>query len=336
LIASEVTNADNPENQRLRGGIVFIAALGVGWFAIDFLVDRGAYIGHFHQSWISHFSAPMSSEYGSPSDHRFDWTILLKNWDTAVPALAGVVFLLSEVRRMPRQTVGSSTIQRLEITATVPLAWLLIALGYFSLHHPWWNYYYLHITLPLCWCAAFGAAQSGILLYRRFEIGTAHTASRRNRIKSTRSTLLHFTLLAPLILILLLAAAWQTGRVYLQAKAIRNSPQTYYDLVLPEIQQYKPFTQWIYSDEPIYSFHSGIPVPPPLAVLSLKRLWSGDMTNARIAQEVRSYKPGLILLRNDTRALPFQDFMDREYQLVYQDDRHRLYAARAISQKPFE
>jgi hypothetical protein len=46
----------------------------------------------------------------------------------------------------------------------------------------------------------------------------------------------------------------------------------------------------------LYSFHSSIPLPPNLAVVMLKRLWSGDMTNDRIAAELREFKPGLILL----------------------------------------
>jgi hypothetical protein len=83
--------------------------------------------------------------------------------------------------------------------------------------------------------------------------------------------------------------------------------------------RFRPFTQWLYADEPIYSFHSGIPLPPNLAVVMLKRLWSGDITNERIAAEIRAFKPGLILLVNDTRVVPFKDLIETEYQLVYLD-----------------
>ena len=74
-------------------------------------------------------------------------------------------------------------------------------------------------------------------------------------------------------------------------------------------------------------------MPPDLAVVMLKRLWSGEMTNAKITDEMETVKPGLILLANDTRVMPFQKLMQTEYRLVYQDHMHRLYALKAIANK---
>ena len=120
------------------------------------------------------------------------------------------------------------------------------------------------------------------------------------------------------------------SRVYLQVTGIQNSPQTYHSLVLSEIERFKPFTQFIYTDELIYSFHTGIPVPPKLGTISLKRLWSADMTNEKIAAELWATKPGLILLANNTRAVPFHDLLTSEYRLAYEDDKHRLYARKDV------
>src|SRR5260221_10937328 len=58
---------------------------------------------------------------------------------------------------------------------------------------------------------------------------------------------------------------------------------------------------------------------------SLKRLWSGDMTNARLVEELRLSQPGVLLLKNQTAELPFSDWMSTEYRLVYQDGKHNLY-----------
>jgi len=123
------------------------------------------------------------------------------------------------------------------------------------------------------------------------------------------------------------------ARVYLQISGIRHSPQTYSSLVLGEIERLKPFARFIYTDESIYSFHARIPLPPDLAVLSLKRFWSGDMTNARVAEEMGTIKPEVILLRNDTRAVPFQELLDAEYRVVYQDTDHRLYTKKALAKQ---
>ena len=119
------------------------------------------------------------------------------------------------------------------------------------------------------------------------------------------------------------------ARVYLQVAAIRNAPQVFSAVVLREIERLKPFTHWFYTEQLVYSFHADIPMPPPLAVVPLKRLWAGDMTNARLAAEMSRFKPEIILLRNDTRAVPFQGFLDNGYRLIYQDERQRLYADKA-------
>jgi len=105
-------------------------------------------------------------------------------------------------------------------------------------------------------------------------------------------------------------------------------------LILKEVARYKPFTEFFFADEPIYTFHSDIPMPPRLAVISLKRLWSGDMTPAKLRAEMEKIKPGLVLLGNDTAELPFQELMDTEYRMCYQDTKYRLFVLRAIARKP--
>ena len=128
----------------------------------------------------------------------------------------------------------------------------------------------------------------------------------------------------------LAAAAWMIARVYLQITAIRNSPQIYNSLVLTEMKRFKPLTEFMFAEEGVYSFHSGIPFAPRLAVLSLKRYWSGDMTNAKVREEMWRTKPGLIMLNNDTVPRPYADLLGKEYSLVFEDSAHRLYARRDI------
>ena len=119
-------------------------------------------------------------------------------------------------------------------------------------------------------------------------------------------------------------------RSYLEIAAMRQSPQVFSSLVLSEINRYKPFTKFMFTNEGVYSFHAGIPLPPQLADISLKRLWSGDMTNAKLATELTEIKPGVILAGNQTVELPYQELLQRDYRLVYQDQDHQLYALKSI------
>lgn len=132
------------------------------------------------------------------------------------------------------------------------------------------------------------------------------------------------------------ALPWMSARVYLQVSGIRKSPQTYYTPVLAQVARFKPFTEWLYADRQIYSFHTGIPVLPDLAVLPVKRFWAGEMSNERITEELTASKPGLLLLQNDTLERPFQKLIQTEYRLVYVDAENRLYAHASIAKKvPF-
>jgi hypothetical protein len=89
----------------------------------------------------------------------------------------------------------------------------------------------------------------------------------------------------------------------------------------------------MFADQPIYSFHSGISVPPRLAILSLKRFWTGEMSNARLVSELEAARPGLMLLVNDPGERCFQDLLNGDYQLVYEDAASRLYALKSIARK---
>jgi hypothetical protein len=122
-------------------------------------------------------------------------------------------------------------------------------------------------------------------------------------------------------------------RLYLEVTGIRHSPQIPSSLVLQKIQRLKPFTQFIYTDEPVYSFHSGIPLPPELGVVSLKRYWSGSLTDDRLAEVMAGTRPGLVLWRTGTAALPFDDLLHAEYRLIYEDSERRLYARAEVLQR---
>jgi len=279
-----------------RSLLIFIASLAATCVAIDFLIENGAYLLHFRQSWASHFGPTRTLAYGSAADHPFDWTILLKNWDATIPAVAGIGVFASRFRKEPAMVL--------------PLAWLVLSLLVFTIHRPWWAYYYVHNAIPLCWCAAGGIA----------------ALIERARLRSSRA------LGAAIGLFAACALSWSASRVYFQIREVRHSPQTFSSLVLGEIERLKPWSEWMYADQQIYSFHTGIPMPPDLAVLVLKRFWAGEMDNDRITDELRKFKPGVILLANDARAVPFKDLLNDEYQVIYQDGAHRLYALKSMIQ----
>jgi len=300
------------------------ASLAVTFLVLDVVIDGGAYLANFQQSWVSHFGAAKTSEYGSAKDYPFAWSVLLNNWDTSIPAAVGIAVAIRQARQLP--------------LALVPVGWLALSFLVFGIHRPWWPYYYIHTAVPLCLCAALGIRAVSRDVLRRVPFSGKAFIDGVQRLRTEKGTplprILRFLAAAGLAVCGLCAAGWMGGRVYLQIESVRHAHQTYSTLVLSEIERFKPSVDWIYADKLVYSFHSGIPVPPQLAVVPLKRLWSGEMTSARLADEVNKYQPGLIVLNNDGREMPFQELLDRDYRLVYEDTEDRLYAHRGLKAKP--
>jgi 4-amino-4-deoxy-L-arabinose transferase-like glycosyltransferase len=281
--------------------LLYGAALTTSYVLIDLAIEHGAYLRHFEQSWASHFGGSKSIEYGSAQDYPFDWRILLKNWDIIIPALLGIFELWRRIRKG-------------EIVFVFPIGWLALTMAVFILHKPWWPYYYVHLAIPLCWCAAVGLCALGRL-------------SVLHRSKGIMAVLAIFTLCS---------LPWMGARLFVQATDIWHSPQIYSAPVLQQIARFKPFSEWLYADRQIYSFYSGIPMPPNLAVLPVKRFWAGEMTNQKLTECLATLKPGLLLLENDTRERPFQKLLQTDYRLVYVDAQFRLYAHSSIAKKvPF-
>jgi hypothetical protein len=262
------------------------------------------------QSWASHFAAAKAFEYGSPSDHPFDWSVLLKNWDMTVPALVGIAILVREL------IAGKSRM------ALLPMLWLPLTLLVFARHKPWWEYYYLHNAVPISWLAAVGFVGAWNFLRR-----SARKMVTGRAMPKHLGTYIQWTAFA---LFVGGSLCWMGARVYGEQTDIRASARLHSSYVLKEIQRFKPFTTFMFTDRPIYSFHSDIPLPPHLAMLSLKRFWTGDMSNARLVAEIEAVQPELILWANDSREVPFQDLLTRNYQLAYIDAANRLFVHKNI------
>jgi hypothetical protein len=68
------------------------------------------------------------------------------------------------------------------------------------------------------------------------------------------------------------------------------------DKMFATLVHYAAETEWIVTDKPMYAFRARIPVPPEIAVLSRKRLETGDITEARLIEIVTEYEPEQILI----------------------------------------
>ena len=326
----ESARTDSGEDQFWKGSLVFVMSMIMTFVALNYLTGSPLLL-QLQQSWASHFGATRSFEYGSPQDYPYDWTVLLKNWETTLPALLGMWVLFRKLRRTPE--------------AALPLGWLAITLVAFGGHKPWWPYYYIHNALPLCWCAGVGISFLCDWVRVRWIRNSTETGRNRKFRRLASGQSMHAARFLPrgkliwwqiavFSILGVCGLGWMVARVYLEEQAIRQSPKLYTCLVLKKIERFKPFTTFMFTDHPIFSFHADLPMPPHLSVMPLKQLWTGDLTSAGLVTELESLKPGVILLGNDSKEVPYEELLTREYRLVYQDRDNRLYAHQSISKKP--
>jgi hypothetical protein len=75
---------------------------------------------------------------------------------------------------------------------------------------------------------------------------------------------------------------------------------------------------WVFSDRPIYTFQAGLVVPPPLAVSSGKRLFSGELSEDMLLDTLRTYRPEYVVLERYYPRLGhrFTEALGGEYALL--------------------
>jgi 4-amino-4-deoxy-L-arabinose transferase-like glycosyltransferase len=269
---------------------------------INVLWARGSY----QSSLKSHFTTAYVAGLSLPTDFRFSPAIFLDHPECLIAAVMALVFALRQ--------------RRLKEIA-FPLTFLATALFIHAFHTPWWNYYYLHFAIPLAWLAGFALFEAVRTVGRLF-------SARKVQIRSA-TTLKAVSLSVLVALALAVAEARLEGNI----KAARNTPKASESPVLAKMKQLASRTHWAYAQPVIYPFQAGLLVPPELAVVMLKRFWSGQITTEQIVETCQRYKPEQILLFTARASGPWEPFLKANYSPVFQDQELTLYVSNSILQR---
>jgi hypothetical protein len=92
------------------------------------------------------------------------------------------------------------------------------------------------------------------------------------------------------------------------------------------MKSHKNSTTWVFTDRPMIAFRAGYPVIPELAVITEKRLISGDISDADILESVQEWQPEQVLIGRFDLPL-VMDYLDEEYELISTSGGMRLYLA---------
>lgn len=263
--------------------------------------------GSFESSWRAHTGAQIVHGLDRAADHKFDPRQLWIHIECVVAAALGII--LATWRKRVR-------------AIAFPLVLLLTDALIHSLHRPWWNYYYLHLAVPLAWLGGYGTAEI-------LKPCLALLESRGFRIASPKAWGA-----VGLAVLLALGLALTEARLEASVRTILRSPRAAENPLLAQITQLRDQTRWMYSEQVIYAFHARIPVPPALAVITLKRFWSGQMSMASILELLKRYQPEQLLLRKRRFGSEWEIFLNDNYVLASEEAQLALYVAKRLQVQP--
>jgi 4-amino-4-deoxy-L-arabinose transferase-like glycosyltransferase len=283
----------------VRDSVKWAASLFVTFGLLALLLGFGGY----QSLWQPHVVVKTIPALSSPEHYTFPVSLLWRHVDGIIAAVLGLYFALKQ--------------RRLRDLA-VPLVILASAVIVHLFHRPWWPYYYLHFAVPLAWLGGYGAAELlrpclALLVSRGFRIGSS---------KAWRAV--------GLVTLVALGLALAEARLEGNVRTILRSPRAADNPLLARIAQFRDQTRWMYSEQVIYAFHARIQVPPELAVVTLKRFWSGQISMEGILELLKRYQPEQLLLHNRRFGPEWEAFLSEHYVAVAEEGQLVLYMAKEL------
>ena len=209
------------------------------------------------------------------------WKIILTDYDIALMALIGIILLLKQ--------------QKWKFL--FPVLWLMIASAILLMHRPIWHHYYLFVSLPICWLAAIGLSE----LFH-------------GKLKQGRFALILHWISICLIILTILRLPIRYNRI---RESIEDEAAVKEHEIIELMSKYKKSTHWIFTDRPIFAFYADMLVPPELAVISNKRILTGNLQPDYIINILKKYTPEIILLdRFRDYNLKIIPYIEKNYYTV--------------------
>lgn len=200
-----------------------------------------------------------------------------------------------------------------------PLVWLATATLILLNHKPIWYHHYLLLSIPIAWLASYGIAVALPELKK-----LQHFQFRRLTAPSLAVSLCILTAIAAPIK--LGAMQWQ-NRIFLEESQEKVE-------VVERILEYQKETRWVFTDNPIYAFYANLPVPPEIAVLSRKRVASGEVTREYLYDLLHQYQPEQVILERFPEVYePIRPYLEANYFQIEERGSQRHYVLKSLRKK---
>lgn len=203
----------------------------------------------------------------------------------------------------------------------LPLVWFGSTWIALTLHRPLWYHHVTLLSVPLAWLSAFG-----IEYWMRSFLHPRRACVQR-RIWLPR--VLFGGAAAAFVIFVILYPKPLAKRLDEQMRL--NRPQ-FDHLVLQHLATgVASESGWVFTDRPFYGFVVNAPVPPPIAVMSRKRLQANKLPDEVLINTIDTYLPVHVVLERflSSYSQLLLDGVDGRYELIVETERARYYRLRA-------
>ena len=289
---------------------VFPVLLWSGAFLVVYFCIAALFSTDSNQLLQPHLKAKGATAFKNLDSFFSIRKMIVQDYDIFLLALIGTVVLV-------RQKKWHSLF---------PLIWFLLAFILLLNHKPVWYHHYLLLSIPLAWLAA-------ICLGEFFRVDIRREWIPKMRAASIVDTLLRWVMAGAVILVIVITPS-KFQRIYTSIEGT-TLPQDRH--IVDLLVKYSPKTAWVVTDRQIFPFYANLPVPPELAVTSLKRKWTGNLTSDYFLNILQKYRPEQILFnRYPTYSPMIMAYIRKNYLKVYHHQNTRLYIHKDIIGKTSE
>ena len=198
-----------------------------------------------------------------------------------------------------------------------PLVWMGTAFLLFYRHTPVWDHHQLLITVPAALLAAVAVYEVGRYLIQIFG----------SQFKLSGSGILYAVALISIFAFFFSFRVPETISTLSPRPSLSTSGLEL-DLrdekFLIKMRRFAPQTDWVVTDIAMFAFRSGLPVPPNLAVFTMKRFETGNLTEEEVIDAIQKYQPEQVLLGRRKYHL-IEEFLLEDYRLIRFDRKIKLY-----------
>ncbi len=209
-------------------------------------------------------------------------------------------------------------IRRRDLDILFPLTWFGFTWLALMIQRPLWYHHVLLLTLPLAWLCGFGIE----VWVRAFQRLGDETMLRNAAWRS--GAVLVVTAVVFVAGVLFLPQPFEQ-RLAVQMSI--NRP----NYIEPAFQHLREDAagsasedgqlDFVFTDHPFYAFEAGLPVPPPIAVLSRKTMETGVFTDEALRDVLEAYGPRYVLLERfpNEYSDTFMTLLNQRYELIYDE-----------------